>query len=351
MHRRSGERVFRSGCTCGPAACSRPETRCTSGDPALTGGLYKRICYVTGQTWSPEAEKKWRDDLYKNAPNTESAEEEYGCIPKSGGGAWLSRALIESRMSADTPVLRWECKPGFEVLPDHIRTAECNDWLVAELLPLLVALPPEAISFNGEDFGRTGDLTVHMPLLQMQNLDAQELVKLMAAAMALAELKGTRWHKDIAARVTAELASPAYDGMAAANKITRLRQQLTADEQFPVAVLPPSVVERMGVQTQVVHVSDYDLIKQQVSRAGQDFDGLEYLQAQVTLDAPRLVVRENGQMTLFVSDASGKWYAGVLQETATGKAVFLKSFRRSSERDALGQRKKGDVLLDELTKP
>lgn len=139
-------------------------------DDAIADGLYKRICYVTGQTWSPEAEKKWRDDLYKNAPNIESADEEYGCIPKNGGGAWLSRALIESRMSADTPVLRWACKPGFELLPDHIRAAECRDWLDAVMAPLLAPLPTDVISFNGEDFGRSGDLTVHVPLIQHQNL-------------------------------------------------------------------------------------------------------------------------------------------------------------------------------------
>jgi phage FluMu gp28-like protein len=139
-------------------------------DDAIADGLYKRICFVTGQTWSPEAEKKWRDDLYKNAPNLESAEEEYGCIPKNGGGAWLSRALIESRMSADTPVLRWTCPPGYELLPDHIRQADCRDWLEEHLAPLLAQLPPDATSFNGEDFGRTGDLSVHVPLIQLQNL-------------------------------------------------------------------------------------------------------------------------------------------------------------------------------------
>lgn len=73
-------------------------------------------------------------------------------------------------MSADTPVLRWECKPGFELLPDHIRAAECRDWLEANLAPLLAALPADAISFNGEDFGRSGDLSVHVPLIQTRNL-------------------------------------------------------------------------------------------------------------------------------------------------------------------------------------
>lgn len=139
-------------------------------DDAIADGLYQRICYVTNQTWSPESEAKWRADLYKNAPNIESADEEYGCVPKNSGGAWLSRALIESRMSIDTPVLRWACKEGFELLPDHVRESDCLDWLETHLEPLLKKLPSDALSYNGEDFGRTGDLTVHVPLIQQQNL-------------------------------------------------------------------------------------------------------------------------------------------------------------------------------------
>lgn len=56
-------------------------------------GCISAFCYVTGQTWSPEAEQKWRDGLYKNAPNKECADEEYGCVPKKSGGAYLSRVF------------------------------------------------------------------------------------------------------------------------------------------------------------------------------------------------------------------------------------------------------------------
>ena len=35
---------------------------------------------------------------------------------------------------------------------------------------LFRSLPQEVISFDGEDFGRSGDLSVHVPLLQHQNL-------------------------------------------------------------------------------------------------------------------------------------------------------------------------------------
>lgn len=135
---------------------------------AVTDGLYRRVCMRLGKAWTAEEEAVWMASVY--AFYGDGAEEELDCVPANSGGAWLSRALIESRMSADAPVLRWECKPGFELLSDHIRAAECRDWLEAELAPLLVALPANAISFNGEDFGRTGDLTVHVPLIQAQNL-------------------------------------------------------------------------------------------------------------------------------------------------------------------------------------
>ncbi|KVG08350.1 terminase large subunit domain-containing protein [Burkholderia thailandensis] len=137
-------------------------------EDAVRDGLYQRICLRKGEAWTDEGEAKWVKDI--RASYGADAEEELDCVPKNSGGAWLSRALIESRMSADTPVLRWACKQGFEVLPDHIRAAECRDWLEATLGPLLTVLPADARSYNGEDFGRTGDLTVHVPLIEQQNL-------------------------------------------------------------------------------------------------------------------------------------------------------------------------------------
>ena len=135
---------------------------------AVDDGLYRRVCMRLGKVWTAAEEDAWKAGVY--AFYGDGAAEELDCIPSNGSGAWLSRALIESRMSADTPVLRWACKDGFELLSDHIRAAECRDWLEAKMLPLLERLPPEAISFDGEDFGRSGDLTVHVPLIQQQNL-------------------------------------------------------------------------------------------------------------------------------------------------------------------------------------
>lgn len=135
---------------------------------AVADGLYKRVCMRLGKPWTAAEEAEWKAGVY--AFYGDGAAEELDCIPSNGTGAWLSRALIESRMSADTPVLRWECKAGFELLSDGIRTAEARDWAEAQMLPFLERLQPEAISFDGEDFGRTGDLSVHVPLVQHQNL-------------------------------------------------------------------------------------------------------------------------------------------------------------------------------------
>lgn len=135
---------------------------------AVADGLYRRVCMRLGRAWTQAEQDTWVLGVY--AFYGDGAAEELDCIPSNGSGAWLSRALIESRMSADTPVLRWECKAGFELLRDEIRAAECRDWLEAQMLPLLEKLPADAIAFDGEDFGRTGDLSVHVPLIQHQNL-------------------------------------------------------------------------------------------------------------------------------------------------------------------------------------
>jgi len=135
-------------------------------DDALAEGLYKRICYVTGQTWSPEAEKAWRDGLYKNAPNIESAEEEYGCVPKKSGGAYLSRVLIEAAMVADHSIriYRYEAPPGFEEWTPAMREAEVRAWCEENLRPELARLSDRNRHTFGEDFARRGDLTVFTPL-------------------------------------------------------------------------------------------------------------------------------------------------------------------------------------------
>lgn len=135
---------------------------------AVADGLFVRVCYRLGKPWSADDEARWVKSVY--AFYGDGAAEELDCIPANSSGAWLSRALIESRMSMETPVLRWECKEGFELLPDSVRQAECQDWINDHLKPLVDKLDKTRAAFLGEDFGRSGDLTVLVPLVEQQNL-------------------------------------------------------------------------------------------------------------------------------------------------------------------------------------
>ena len=141
-------------------------------DDALEQGLYRRICYVTDQVWSPEAEKAWRDALYKNAPSKEAADEEYGCIPNKSGGNYLSRILIESAMvqERDIPILRYEAPEDFEAWPEPVREAELEEWCRTRIQPLIDQLDPRCTHVLGEDFARKGDLTVFVPLTIQSDL-------------------------------------------------------------------------------------------------------------------------------------------------------------------------------------
>lgn len=134
---------------------------------AVAEGLYQRVCLRLGKPWAAAEEQDWMQGVYSFYGS--GADEELDCVPANSGGAWLSRALIEARM-VPAPVLRWECKPGFETLAEHIRRADCQDWIDEHLAPELAKLDPMLQSFFGSDFGRSGDLTVDVPLQVTQQL-------------------------------------------------------------------------------------------------------------------------------------------------------------------------------------
>ncbi|KJZ08059.1 Mu-like prophage FluMu protein gp28, partial [Marinomonas sp. S3726] len=106
------------------------------------------------------------ENLYKNAPNKESADEEYGCVPKKSGGTYLGRVLIEQAMVADhsIPIIRYEAPEDFMSWSVTVREAEMQTFCDENLSPLLEKLNPEERHTFGEDFARRGDLTVFTPL-------------------------------------------------------------------------------------------------------------------------------------------------------------------------------------------
>jgi len=127
---------------------------------AVADGLFRRVCLRTGKPWTADAEADWVAGVYEFYGD--GAKEELDCVPSQGGGAVLTRALIEARM-VERPVLRWQPPEGFTFWPTALREAETLDWCERHLRPLLLALNPNERHAFGEDFGRSGDLTVVAP--------------------------------------------------------------------------------------------------------------------------------------------------------------------------------------------
>lgn len=124
---------------------------------ALEDGLYKRICQKKREEWTSDKEKVWLDRLIETYGD--GAAEELFCIPSKGGGRYMSSALIETCQSPDIPVIKYNQTDGFAMLPESERNRLTEDWIKDNLAPVLkTAL--EVGTYIGEDFARSGDLTV-----------------------------------------------------------------------------------------------------------------------------------------------------------------------------------------------
>src|SRR5208283_5445245 len=140
----------------------------TTFDDALADGLYKKICEQSEIEWSGEKQREWRRQIIDYY--ADNVGEELFCIPRAASGAYLSSVLIEARMKAGIPILRWAMPAEFSGRPEAHRYSETQAWCEDNLAQPLAALDPSRASFFGEDFGRSGDLTVIWPLQIAPNL-------------------------------------------------------------------------------------------------------------------------------------------------------------------------------------
>jgi phage FluMu gp28-like protein len=130
----------------------------TTLDDAIAEGLYRKICEQGGLEWSEPGQREWRQqivDFYGD-----NVGEELFCIPRASSGAYLSSVLIEARMRAGIPILRWQQLAEFSGRPEQVRYSETQAWCEDNLAPVLDRLDANLATCFGEDFGRSGDLTV-----------------------------------------------------------------------------------------------------------------------------------------------------------------------------------------------
>lgn len=162
-------------------------------DDACEGGLYKRICAVRNWEWSQAAEDEWKFNLINDAPTQEDGLEEYACVPKNGGGVYFSRVLIESRME-DVPVIELTGSDEFNAMPLVDRTTEIDQWCKETIKPLLEKLDPEEEHCLGEDFARSCDLTVLVPLAISKTLRRRAPFQVELRNMPFAQQREILWY-------------------------------------------------------------------------------------------------------------------------------------------------------------
>lgn len=142
----------------------------TDFDQALEGGFFKAICRKKNEQWSQEKQDAWRAKTIDEYGD--GADEELFCIPSRSGGVYLTTDMIEACMHDSIPVFRW-APPADDFVdwPEEKAAMYILAYCENHLKPLLETLPEDCAHYFGEDFGRSGDLTVIAPGTETAKLD------------------------------------------------------------------------------------------------------------------------------------------------------------------------------------
>ena len=122
---------------------------------ALNDGLYKRICEVKGEIWNKEKQDKWLSQLEKDYGD--AADEELYCVPSKAGERYFSSSLISSVAAKEKPVFRFSADDSFTFEKAERREKQVLKWF--NEVKTVLAETDLPVCF-GEDFARSGDLTV-----------------------------------------------------------------------------------------------------------------------------------------------------------------------------------------------
>lgn len=129
-------------------------------DDACRDGLYQRICQVTRKQWSAANEDEWKRDLLTSCATEDDALEEYYCVPQNGAGAYIPFVLIERAANDSHYIARFTMPRGHMQWTEDERKRVVLEFCETELKPALARLNPEKRHAYGQDFARSGDLSV-----------------------------------------------------------------------------------------------------------------------------------------------------------------------------------------------
>lgn len=124
-------------------------------DEAIKDGLYKRICEISKTSYSKTSEKEWLKNLIKDYGD--AYEEELYCIPSRNGEKYFNRALLETVTNEKVELFRFYEKDDFVYKSESERYKRILEWF-NNIRSIFATVNEDVVL--GEDFGRSGDLTV-----------------------------------------------------------------------------------------------------------------------------------------------------------------------------------------------
>lgn len=129
---------------------------------AVQEGLYKRICLQKGEKWSQDKENHWIEKIRKIYK--ENGDEELECIPANGQGKYFSAGLLNACKDSATPVVRWNFNNDF-LFKDSLFKKRAVEKLFRKDVEHIIRCCTGKV-YIGEDFARSGDLSVYWILEQ-----------------------------------------------------------------------------------------------------------------------------------------------------------------------------------------
>jgi phage FluMu gp28-like protein len=123
---------------------------------AIEEGLYKKICEKNKKAWNTQREAQFIAHIRRIY--RENMEEELDCVPVRSGSRYFPRFLLEACADADIEILRKDFEDSFLRESKKERERKVEKWFTRNVLPVIGKI--ENPVFIGEDFARSGDLTV-----------------------------------------------------------------------------------------------------------------------------------------------------------------------------------------------
>lgn len=133
-------------------------------DDAVANGLYERVCFMKGETPTPEGKERWYKRIRSAyGPRLAAMREELDAIPRDSGGVAIPGVWIERAMPEERPVLRLALDDDFAKRPEAERIEWGRDWIERYLNPVLPLLDGDLEHVFGMDFARHRHFSVILP--------------------------------------------------------------------------------------------------------------------------------------------------------------------------------------------